>query len=186
MRLKEELSKIDVTANRSAVKWSVVEKLRRIFWACIYIFFRLSPRPFWGWRSALLRFSGARVGGGLRIYPDVEITIPWNLSIGNQVTIGRGAILYALGPIEIGDRVTISQRSHLCAGTHDFRSTSFELIKEEIIIGDDVWIAAEAFVGPGLNIGQAAVVAARAVIVKSVERECIVAGNPARTIAKSR
>lgn len=96
--------------------------------------------------------------------------------------VGDRAILYALGPISIGERATISQGAHLCAGTHDLRDPARPLLKLPIRIGDDAWICADAFIGPGVTIGRGAVAGACAVIVKDVGEDCIVAGNPARLI----
>ena len=80
--------------------------------------------------------------------------------------------------------MTISQRAHLCAGTHDHTDPSMPLQRLPIVIGDQVWICADAFVGPGVTIGEGALVGARAVAVKDVEPWQIVAGNPARPIRK--
>jgi putative colanic acid biosynthesis acetyltransferase WcaF len=51
-----------------------------------------------------------------------------------------------------------------------------------ILIGSGIWIAAEAFIGPSVIIGNNAVVAARAVVVKNVDANTIVGGNPAKFI----
>jgi putative colanic acid biosynthesis acetyltransferase WcaF len=90
--------------------------------------------------------------------------------------------LYALGPISLGRATTVSQNSHLCAGSHDYRHADRPLTKPPITIGDSVWICADAFVGPGVNIGDGAIVGARAVVIKNVPEQTIVAGNPAREI----
>ncbi len=130
----------------------------------------------------MLRLFGASVGSGARIYPTVSIIIPWNLTIGDEATIGDRVILYALGSIAIGARVTISQGSHLCAGTHDYRKADFPLLKRPIAIGEGAWICADAFIGPDVTIGKYAIVGARAVAMRDVAARTIVAGNPARII----
>jgi putative colanic acid biosynthesis acetyltransferase WcaF len=56
------------------------------------------------------------------------------------------------------------------------------LLKPPIDIGDEAWICADAFVGPGVNIGRGAVVGARAVAVSDVVPWAVVAGNPARQV----
>lgn len=93
--------------------------------------------------------------------------------------MGFDVLLYNLGPLRIGNRTTISQRAHLCGGTHDHRDPTMPLIKSPITIGDDVWVCADAFVGPGVTLGDRSIVAARAVVVKNVVDESIVGGNPA-------
>lgn len=132
----------------------------------------------------MLRFFGASIGRGVRIYPTVDIIIPWNLKVGDKATVGAKVILYALGAIDIGARTTISQNAHLCAGTHDYRRPDFPLLKRPISIGEDAWICADAFVGPNISIGNFAIVGARAVVVRNVAPGAIVAGNPAREIGR--
>lgn len=173
---------VDVAANRTARKWSRKEQAGRVFWALVWPLFRFSPRPLWRWRTMLLRLFGAEIGRQVHVYPTVRVTIPWNISLGDGCAVGDEAILYALGPIRIGARATISQGAHLCAGTHDIRRPSRPLLKPPIWIGDDAWICADAFIGPGVVVGAGAIVGARAVTMKDVPPGVIVAGNPARLI----
>jgi len=173
----------DISSNRAARKWSRAELAGRLLWTIAVPLFRFSPRILWGWRRALLRAFGAKIGKYAHIYPTVRITIPWNIDIGEEAAVGDHAILYALGPIRIGARATISQYAHLCAGTHDWRDPAMPLVKTPIVIGDDAWVCANAFVGPGVTIGQRAILGAGAVTMKDVEAGAIVGGNPARRIA---
>jgi putative colanic acid biosynthesis acetyltransferase WcaF len=174
--------RIDVSENRGARKWTHCEQVGRLLWTLASPFFILSPRPLWGWRRAMLRAFGARVGAGAHVYPSVRITIPWHLDLGEQCAVGDRAILYALGPITVGARATISQGAHLCAGSHDLSRPDRPLTKLPITIEADAWIAADAFVGPGVTVAQGAVVGARAVVVKDVPPGQVVVGNPARII----
>lgn len=132
----------------------------------------------------LLRAFGAKIGRQVHIYPSVRVTIPWNIEIGDQAAVGHNSILYALGPICIGARATVSQNVHLCAGSHDYRDPAMPLLKLPIEIGDDAWICADAFVGPGVVVGVRSIVAARAVAVKDVPDGMIVGGNPACLIMR--
>lgn len=132
----------------------------------------------------LQRALGARIGAEVHIYPSARITMPWNLKIGEMAAVGDHAILYALGPISIGPRATVSQYAHLCAGTHDISRADRPLLKLPISICADAWVATEAFVGPGVSIGARAIVGARAVVTKDIASDHVVAGNPARTIRK--
>lgn len=176
---------IDVTQNRAAQKWTRREKLGRILWAMAQLVFRLIPRPLWSFRVWVLRLFGAKIGNQVHIYPTVRISIPWNLNIGDQVAIGERVILYALGPITIGPRTVISQYSHLCAGTHDYRDPAFPLLKTPIGIGADVWVCAQSFIGPCVEIGEGAIIGACSVVMKNVPPRAVGSGNPFH-IRKSR
>lgn len=175
---------IDVTANRSAGKYTRKEQLLRVLWSFAVPFFRFSPRICFGWRSFLLRMFGAKVGSETHIYSSATIYMPWNFEIGDQSSVGEHAYIYNLGKITIGNRTTISQRAHLCAGTHDFTDPALPLLKPPIVIKDQAWVCADAFVGPGVIVGEGAIVGACAVSVRNVESWDIVAGNPARVVRK--
>lgn len=131
----------------------------------------------------MLRLFGAKIGRHVQIHPSVRIFLPWNLEVGDWSSIGFDALVYSLGRVTIGERVTISQRAHLCAGSHDYRDRAMLLLKPPITIGDGAWICADAFVGPGVNVGEGAVLGARSVVMRSVERNSVMAGNPARRVA---
>lgn len=168
--------------SRGLLYYSMHDYIRRALWAFVQPLWRLSPRWFWGFRRLLLSIFGARVAPDLRIYTTARVHQPWHLSIGPRCTIAWDVTLYCLGSITIGADVVISQGSHLCAGDHDPLDPSFALIKRSITVGNEVWIAAEAFVGPGTVIYERAVVGARAVVFRDVPTGAIVAGNPSRII----
>nr|WP_245275849.1 hypothetical protein [Methylosinus sp. sav-2] len=91
-----------------------------------------------------------------------------------------------MAEITIGEKSIISQGAVLCAGTHDVESPDFQLIARPITIGDDVWVASEAFVGPGVSIGEGAVLGARACAFSNLEPWMIYRGNPASAIKERR
>lgn len=174
---------LDIAANRRAVKWSGRELLGRALWETLRgPLFAWTPRPLWGWRRMVLRAFGAHIGREVHIYPSVRIAVPWNVAIGDEAAVGDRAILYSLGRISIGPQATISQGAHLCAGTHDYRRADMPLVKAPVAVGAGAWICADAFVGPGVSVGDRAIVGARAVAVGDVPAGKIVAGNPARVI----
>ncbi len=129
----------------------------------------------------LLKLFGAKLGDHVHVHSDVRIWAPWHLCIGNRVGVGSGVILYNMAPLVIGDGCVISQGAHLCAGSHDIDSSNFQLIARPITLQPDVWVCADAFIGLGVTIGEGCVVAARAVVVKSIHQPWTVwAGNPAQ------
>ena len=176
------MENLDIAQNRKDKKYAKKDILRRIFWGITSILFRYSLRNMFGWRNWLLRLYGARIGRNVHIYRTATIYFPWNLKVGDYAAIGENVLIYNLGQIEIGDKSTISHQAHLCAGTHDYQKSSLPLIKSQIIIKDQTWICADAFVSPGITINTGAIVGARAVVTKNVEAWHIVAGNPAKKI----
>lgn len=144
--------------------------------------FRFSPKPFHSWRAFLLRCFGAKVARGVHVYPDVKVWAPWNLILEEECGIGNGVILYSQGIITIGKRTVISQGAHLCAGTHDYTKPGFPLITMPITIGDHAWVAAEAFVHPGVTIGDGCVVGARSVVTKDMPAWMVCGGHPCKPL----
>ncbi len=176
--------KLNISANRAAVKYSPGILLARSLWGLSQPLFRFTPRRFFAVRNLLLKLFGARIGRDVHIYNSALIYMPWNLEIGEGSSIGEWALIYNLGKVTIGKQATISHRAHLCAGTHDPTQPDLPLLKPPIRIGDSAWVCADAFVGPGVEIGEGAILGARGVAVKDVPPWTIVAGNPAREIGK--
>ncbi|MBN8600708.1 MAG: putative colanic acid biosynthesis acetyltransferase [Planctomycetes bacterium] len=173
---------LNISENRRARKWSRKELVGRLLWQAVAFLFRYSPRLCWGWRVLLLRLFGATIGKNVRIDPTARIFIPWNLVIDDWTSIGFDVLVYNLGKVTLGKQVTISQRSHLCAGTHDHRDPAMPLLKCTIEIQDGCWVCADAFIGPNVVVGEKSVVGARAVVTKSFGPSLIVVGNPCRVI----
>lgn len=173
---------LDIEAARAARPYSILEYVGRVLWALATPLFRLSPRPCYGWRRWLLRRFGASVGRDVRIHPSTRIVIPWNLAIGDQASLGDRVLVYNLGMVGIGPRATVSHLAHLCAGSHDYLDPRLPLLRLPIEIGADAWVCAQAFVGPGVTIGEGAVVGACSVATRSVDPWSVVAGNPAKAV----
>lgn len=173
---------LNISANRKAIKYSRVEISRRVLWSIASVFFRLSPRICFGWRRFLLRLFGAKIEEHVHIYNSAIIYMPWNLKVGRWSSIGEHVFVYNLGAITIGEKVTVSHRVHLCAGTHDYTDPTLPLLKPSIVIGDQAWICADAFIGPGVVVAEGCVVGARTVVTKNLAPWSVVAGNPAKFI----
>lgn len=172
----------DHAGNRTDRKYSAGEQLRRVLWMPGQLLLRLSPRTAFAWRRAVLRAFGARIGRHVNIYASVRVSQPWNLVVGDWSAVGEDVLIYNLGPVTLGRGVTLSYRAHLCAGSHDLRDPRMPLLRPPIDIEDHAWVGTEAFVGPGVRLGEASILGARAVVVRNVPAGAIVAGNPARVI----
>jgi putative colanic acid biosynthesis acetyltransferase WcaF len=163
--------------------FSLRNRVSRVIWGIVAaLLFHPSPRPFHRWRAFLLRVFGAKVGKGVHVYPGTRIWAPWNLELADECGIAKGAILYSQGKISIGRRAVISQGAHLVTGTHDYSRSGFPLLTMPIYIGDHAWIAAEAFVHPGITIGEGCVIGARSVVTRSMPEWSVCAGHPCEPI----
>jgi putative colanic acid biosynthesis acetyltransferase WcaF len=155
-------------------------KMGRLCWGVVWLLlYRPSPIVLHSWRSALLRLFGAEVGKGVHPYPSSRVWAPWNLTLRDGACLGSDVDCYNVARVELEERAIVSQRTYLCTATHDYTSESFALLAAPISIGRDAWIAAEAFVGPGVRIGEGAVIGARSVVLRPVDDWIVAAGNPA-------
>lgn len=154
----------------------------QLWWLVQSTLFAMSPQVMFGWRRWLLKRFGAQIGVDVLIRPSVRVTYPWKVKIGDRVWIGDNAELYSLGEIEIGDDVVISQKSYLCAATHDFSKPSFDMIDRKITIEDQVWIATDVFVAPGVTIRRGALIGARSSVFSDMPCGMICLGSPAKPV----
>lgn len=148
------------------------------------LLFRFCPLPLYRLKNSLLRWFGARVGRGVVIKPDVRITFPWKLELGDYVWLGEGCWLLNLAPITLASHVCVSQRAFLCTGSHDYKSVTFDLQVRPIVVERGAWLGACAWVGPGVRVGEHAVLTANSVAAGDLEPFGIYQGNPAGLIRK--
>jgi len=158
-------------------------RLKEALWVVVRtILFERMPFRMYGLKRWMLRRFGAKVGKGVVIKPGVRITFPWKLSLGDNVWLGEECWLLNLAPITIEANVCISQRAMLCTGSHDYKSTRFDLIVKPIHVEGGSWVAAAAWVGPGVRIRSHAVVCAGSVATVDLEAYGIYQGIPAKKI----
>lgn len=172
--------------NLNEYKEKKPHRTKRLVWYVVNnTLFRILVTPYLKEaRNALLRLFGAKVARGVLIYPSVDIWYPWKLEMGRYSCIGAKVKLYNKDTIRIGENVVVSQGCFLCTASHDISSEAHTLVTRPIILNDRVWVAADAFVSPGVTIGEGSVVAARSVVVKDVDAWTVVGGNPAQIIKK--
>jgi putative colanic acid biosynthesis acetyltransferase WcaF len=175
------VQRTDPAAFRSphGLRTNAARALWRVVWALL---FRPSPpRLGSGWRRLLLRMFGARLGR-CWIHPAVRVWAPWRLTVGSDTYVDSGVWIYNAFGCRIGDRAVVSMDVLLCSATHDYTSPTYELTGGAVTIGADCWIAARAFVGPDVAVGEGAVVGACAVVTRDVPPWTVAAGNPARVL----
>lgn len=159
---------------------SLKQRCARFLWLiCWYMFYRFSPRPFHLWRAMLLRLFGASMGRNCHFYPTSRVWAPWNLICEDQVTAGDGAEIYNPALVRLNSHAILSQNSYVCGASHDFDDPSFPLVEFAMEIGRYAWVCARACVGPGVNIGDGAVLGLASVATRDLEPWGIYAGVPA-------
>lgn len=108
-----------------------------------------------------------------------------DVTIGDYTRIGIHCTL--IGPVCIGNHVNLAQGITVTALNHIFKDSSRRIDEQgvstkPVVIGDDVWIGANAVILPGVTIGRHCVVAAGAVVTKDVPDHTLVGGVPAKVI----
>lgn len=170
-------------SHRHAASFSLGNKLYRVGWQLAWLLLaRWTPPQLHGWRRFVLRAFGANVAAGARVYSDCRIWHPAHLEIGERSVLGRRVNCYNQGFIRIASDVVISQDSTLCASTHDIDDPLFPLLLRPIRIERNAWVAAEAFVGPGVTVGEGAVLGARGVAMRDLAPWTFYSGNPAQSL----
>ena len=181
--MTEPLDAAQSRAIEGGASFSLGNRITRVVWGLTWLVLaRFTPPPLHRWRRLVLLAFGARIGRGTRVHASVAIWLPRNLELGEQVLIGPGARLYNQGVIRIGAWSVISQRAHLCASTHQIDDPDFQLECRPIAVGERCWVAAEAFVGPGVTMGDGAVLAARGALFEDATADGIYRGNPATLV----
>lgn len=128
------------------------------------------------------------VGEDTEFLANAYIRNPQNMSIGKRSVVGLGVRIQAGGGLTIGDCVLIGPGAMIWTSNHLFDDPDVPIRdqgheQKEVVIGDDCWIGANAFIMPGVVLGKGCVVSAGAVVgAKSYKDYVILIGNPARVI----
>ncbi|MDB5104055.1 MAG: hypothetical protein JWP91_1744 [Fibrobacteres bacterium] len=118
---------------------------------------------------------------------NLRVANPEKLRIGNDCNFGQGVFITAGGGVTLGDFVGMGPDAKIWSVNHRFEDPGVPWLTQgyeskEVVIEDDVWIGANAFIMPGVHIGKGAIISAGSVLSKSVPAFSIVAGNPGRVI----
>lgn len=123
------------------------------------------------------------------VFPHAMLCYPYNIHLGSEVFINRGAYIVAPTTIEIGSKSLIGPYVVINSGNHNITDRTAPIrtqghTLQPIRIGSDVWVGAGATVLAGVTIGNGAVVAAGAVVTSDVPPLAIVGGVPATRIGE--
>jgi acetyltransferase-like isoleucine patch superfamily enzyme len=104
--------------------------------------------------------------------------------VGKYSRINRDCTIDLRGGIDIGASVSVSPEVVILTAAHAFDKSGFPVEHRRVVIEDYVWIGTRAMIMPGVTLGRGCVVAAGAVVTKSVPPLAVVAGVPAREVGR--
>ncbi len=160
--------------------YPLMQRSYRLAWMlCWTLFCSYTPPALWRWRCFFLRLFGARIGQRCDVRGSARVWSPANLIMEDWSLIGPEVICYNPAQIRLRSGALISQRAYLCSASHNVDSEGFELKAKPIEIGEGAWVAASAFVGPGVTIHSGAVLGACAAAFGDLEAWTVYRGNPA-------
>lgn len=107
---------------------------------------------------------------------------PWNLVCEDGASLGDDAEIYNPSVAYLGSHAVVSQHAYLCGATHDYNDPAFPLISSPINLGAYSWICARASVGPGVRVGEGAVLGLGSVAASDLEPWTVYAGAPAKKV----
>lgn len=119
------------------------------------------------------------MGPGCHFYPGSKVWAPWNLICADQVTAADGAEIYNPAPVTFGSHAILSQNAYVCGATHDYNDDAFPLIAYAMNFGAYAWVCARASVGPGVNMGEGAVLGLGSIASRDLDPWTVYAGVPA-------
>ncbi len=179
-------------------EYSTGKLLRRLYWDLVdknerkyYLYWLITQIPRrWGdlMRARFCSRHFRKAGANLCVCAGTRFRSMENIEVGDNVGIGFDNFLQGLGGITIGDNVLTGPGCKIWSANHNYSSKE-HLIAEQgikpqpVVIGNDVWLAANVFIVPGVELPDGVVVAAGAVVnVKKYKPYSILAGNPARMV----
>lgn len=129
------------------------------------------------------------IGENTIILDGFKVRNPQKLSIGKNTFININCFIQASGGVVIGNDILIAPNVSIYSENHVFRDIHRKINQQgyerkKVIIGNNVWVGANAIILPGVNIGDGSVIAAGSVVTKSFPRNSIVGGVPAKIIKK--
>lgn len=179
------MNDVSTTVNAIQSPFPLAQRIRRLAWGVFWhVLFIPSPRVFFSWRRLLLVIFGARIHRSARVYDSVRVWAPWNLTMGPQSILADDVECYNVDKVTLEEGAIVSQHAFLCTAGHNIHDPGFPLVTAPITLCCGSWVCAKAVIGMGVTLGEGAVVALGAVVVKSVPPDVVVGGNPARQISQ--
>ncbi len=166
---------------------TLADYVRHGLYLSVYGLVKYVPSPLGDWLRywALKPFAGRL--GRVRLFEGATIWFPERVRIGDHVTLNEWVYVDGFGGVEIGNGVRIAHRVTIMSSDHAHQRRDVPIHRQGLVaapvrIEDDVWIGCNATILMGVTLGTGAIVAAGAVVTRSVEPYAVVAGVPARPI----
>ena len=160
--------------------------VKELTWLIFSSLFFSSWLPGSAWRCFCLSLFGCKLGHRVIIKPRVRIKFPWRLEVGDDSWLGENVWIDNIARVSIGSDVCVSQSAYLCTGNHRWDKESFDLIAEPIILESKSWVGANSLVGPGVTIGEGAILTLGSCTASDLHSWRIYSGNPAREVKDRR
>lgn len=133
------------------------------------------------------RITGRAVPASVMVFPPFTTDCGKNIRFGERVFLNSGCRFQDQGGLTIGDDVLIGHNVVIATLNHDLAPERRAVtIPRPVVLGNRVWIGANATILPGVTIGDGSVVAAGAVVAKDVAPDTVVGGVPARVLKRVR
>ncbi len=140
-------------------------------------------------KRCLLRIAGHTVGSNVRICSSVAILVQGRLVVGDDAWIGHQTMIVGgEADVRIGSRVDIAPRVLIATGTHEVLlgrgKAAGAGYSSPVVIGNGVWVGANATILGGSVIGECSIVAAGSVVRGEFPRRSLIAGVPATVVRR--
>jgi len=134
-------------------------------------------------RELFSKLTESEIDETFGLFPPFYTDCGKNIKIGKNVFINACCRFQDQGGIEIGDGSLIGHNATIATLNHDFNPLKRQnLTPSPVKIGKNVWIGSDCTILPGVEIGDGAIIGAGSVVTKSVPKNTIAVGNPARVI----
>ena len=126
----------------------------------------------------------------------IHFNIPWyvhyssrvvywrNIQLGKNVEPGANVANYiqALNGIIFGSNIRIGPNVSIISSNHNIDDYDKHDDSDPVRIGNDVWIAANCVILPGITVGNNVVIGAGSIVNRDIPDNSIAAGNPCRVL----
>ncbi|RTR35964.1 acyltransferase [Shewanella canadensis] len=150
----------------------------------VLVSFMMSLSPSFRFSNFILRMFNSEVEKNITIHSAVRFILPTRMKIGEGTTINAGSLIDSRCHVEIGKNCMIGRGSKLFSLGHDLDDDFFKSVGSKITLGDGVVVFPYVLIMPGVIIDDNAVILPGSVVTKSVPRNCVYGGVPAKFIRR--